>query len=120
MLQQLDDILLGLRVPSEPGSVPYVHSGQIGQQIGRGIRIHFLDDVSCPSGIQRFDDRLLNFRFNFFQRLGCGFFVKRLEDRLALICWPGLQQYRRCRQDEAWRDRRARFSALRVERDRFR
>ena len=59
--------------------------GQVAQQVGRSIRLHFFDDLRRAIGIERLENRLLHLGLDFFQRTGRHFFVQRLEDRFALV-----------------------------------
>ena len=45
--------------------------GKLGQQIGRRARIHLFHDIRHPSGVERFDQGLLQTRLYFFKRIGC-------------------------------------------------
>ena len=58
--------------------------GELAEQVGGGVGIHFLDDVGGAILVERFDDRHLDVGIDLLERLGGHFLVDRLEDRLAL------------------------------------
>ena len=59
--------------------------GQVGQQVGGGVRIHLLDNIGGAVGIERLYDRLLHLGIDFFQGFGCNFLVQRFKDGFALV-----------------------------------
>ena len=84
MLEEVNDFLalLGLHLHQNLFSVFLV---QIPQQIGGRAWIHLFHNIGRPLGIERLDNRFLNFGRNFLQRFRRHFFVKRLKHCLALI-----------------------------------
>ena len=53
-------------------------------QVGGLVRIHFLDDVGGLFGVELFDDLRLQALVEFGDRFRGGFFIERIDDRLAL------------------------------------
>ena len=84
MFQQFDDVLLRLRFHLDQDLLGAI-LGQIGQQVGGRVGIHFLDDVGCPARIQGLDDGFLNLGRDLLQCLRRGLFIQGLKHGLALI-----------------------------------
>ncbi len=84
MLEKFDDFLAGLGLHLDEDLFGTILR-KIGEQVGGGVGIHFLDNVGGAFGVERFDDCALNPGLNLFERLGCNIFVKGAEDRFALI-----------------------------------
>ena len=59
---------------------------QFCEEVGGGTRIHLLDDVGNPAGVERFGEGLLEFGIDLFKGLRRGLFIERPEDGFA-FCW---------------------------------
>ena len=58
--------------------------GQVAEQVGGGVGVHFLDDVGGAVGVERLDNRHLDVRVELLERLGGDLFVERFEHGFAL------------------------------------
>src|SRR5208283_3755704 len=58
--------------------------GEIAQQVGGGVGIHFLDNFGGALGVEGFDDGLLDIGLDFFESFGGNVLVEGAEDGLAL------------------------------------
>ena len=84
MLEQLDDVLLGFRLHLDEDLFRALF-GEIAEQVGGGVGIHFLDDFGGAARIERLQDGFLNLGFDLFQRFSCHVLIERLKDCLTLI-----------------------------------
>ena len=58
--------------------------GEVGEQVGSGVRIHLLDDVGGAVGLHRVEDGDLEFGIDLLQSLGSYLLIEPLEDGIAL------------------------------------
>ena len=84
VLEQFDDFLAGLGFHLDEDLFGLI-LGEIAEEVGGGVGIHFLDDVGGAFGVEGFDDRFLNAGLNFFESLGGDIFVERAEDGFTLV-----------------------------------
>jgi hypothetical protein len=59
--------------------------GEIGEKVGGGVGVHFLNDVGGAFGVEGFDDGFLDAGLDFFESLGGYVFIESAEDGFTLI-----------------------------------
>src|SRR5580658_11006030 len=84
VFEEFNDFLTGLRLHLDEDLLSAI-LGKIGEKVGGGVGIHFLDDVGGAFGIEGFDDGFLDAGFDFFESLGGYVFIESAEDGFALI-----------------------------------
>jgi len=84
VLEEFGYFLFGLRFHLHEDLLGVI-VGEIAEQVGGGVGVHFLDDFGGTLGVERFDDRLLNLGLYFFERFGGHVLIKGAEDGFALV-----------------------------------
>jgi hypothetical protein len=84
MFEEFDDFLAGAGLHLNEDLLGAI-VGEVAEEVGGGVGVHFLNDVGGASGVERFDDGLLDVRLDFFESLGGDIFVEGAEDGFAFV-----------------------------------
>lgn len=84
VLEEFDDFLAGLGLHLDENLLGLI-LGEIGEKVGGGVGIHFLDDIGGALGIKRFDDGFLNLGVDLFESFCGDLFVESAEDGFAFV-----------------------------------
>jgi len=84
VLEKFNNFLAGLRFHLDENLFGVI-LGEIGEKVGGGVGIHFLDNVGSTLGIERFHNRFLNLGVDFFESFGRDIFVEGAEDGFPLV-----------------------------------
>jgi len=84
VFEKFDDFLAGAGLHLDEDLLGAI-VGEVAEEVGGGVGVHFLKDVGGASGVERFDDGLLDVGLDLFESLGGDIFVEGAEDGFAFV-----------------------------------